>query len=329
MVTPLAIKNLFLGKGDKGKSLWDLTTYHDNTQHDMMTAGTMAHYQTTYRYLNKFLLNQLKVDNIFIKKIDYKFITEFDAFLRAYQPVDHQKRLSHNVVMKHLARLKKILGLAKKIGWIEKHPFDNYTISYTKVDRGHLSEEDISNIRSKKLSNERLAFTRDLFVFSCYTGLSYIDVAELKPEHIVKGIDGGLWIFTKRHKTDTTIHIPILPEALEIIERYQEHPRALHKGLAFPIISNQKLNSYLKEIGDICNINKNITFHLARHTFATTITLSNGVPIETVSKLLGHTKLSTTQIYARVLDHKIGNDMQDLKHKMQATTNKAYVKRVV
>src|SRR5690606_5695047 len=160
---------------------------------------------------------------------------------------------------------------------------------------------------------QRIQYAKDLFVFSCYTGMAYIDVMQLTPDNIILGIDGNYWIKTIREKTDTSVNVPILPKAAYIIEKYKNSPRSIAKGSLFPIISNQKLNSYLKEVGDLCGIKKNLTFHLARHTFATSVTLSNGVPIETVSKLLGHTKLTTTQIYAQVVEKKVSQDMEKLK----------------
>jgi len=140
----------------------------------------------------------------------------------------------------------------------------------------------------------------------------------LTPGNITKGIDGELWLITNRQKTSNPVRVPLLPRALEIIDRYKGHPRALAEGSLFPNISNQKLNSYLKEIADLCDINKNLTFHLARHTFATTVTLTNGVPIESVSKMLGHSTITTTQIYAKVIEKKLSDDMKDLKQKLQS-----------
>jgi len=146
--------------------------------------------------------------------------------------------------------------------------------------------------------------------------LAYIDISLLQAHHIVKGIDGGNWIYTQRKKTDNPIRIPLLPLAEEMVEKYRNHPKALQQGKLFPVFSNQKLNGYLKEIADICEIDKNLTFHMARHTFATTITLSNGVPIETVSKVLGHNRIATTQIYAKVIERKVSEDMNELKYKL-------------
>jgi integrase len=197
-----------------------------------------------------------------------------------------------------------------------KRPFIAHKAKFIKVEREFLSKDELFKIENKNFSIERLDYVKDLFIFSCYTGLAYIDVTRLTPNNIQKGIDGLNWIYTTRKKTLNPVRVPILQQVVKIIEKYKEHSRAKVTGTIFPIISNQKLNSYLKEIADLCGINKNLTFHLARHTFATTIALTNGVPIESVSKMLGHSDLRTTQIYAKVVERKISEDMSNLQKKL-------------
>ena len=176
--------------------------------------------------------------------------------------------------------------------------------------REYLTKEDLQQISDKQFSNVRLSQVRDIFLFSCYTGLAYADVKKLKREEISIGLDGQKWIFTSRQKTDTASRIPLLPTALQLMQKYENHPECADLGKLLPVVSNQKMNSYLKEIADVCNIDKELTFHIAGHTFATTITLANGVSIESVSKMLGHTNIRTTQHYAKILDSKVGEDMQ-------------------
>jgi site-specific recombinase XerD len=200
-------------------------------------------------------------------------------------------------------------------GWLNKDPFTNYKSKVKEVERVYLTEEEIQTIINKDFKIERVGMVRDIFVFSCFTGLAYIDVKQLTKNHIGLGIDGDKWIFKNRQKTDTASKIPLLPMAQEIINKYENHPVCINEDRLLPIFSNQKMNAYLKEIADICEINKDLTFHIARHTFATTVTLSNGVPLETVSKMLGHTSLKTTQHYAKILDRKISEDMMILKSK--------------
>ena len=182
------------------------------------------------------------------------------------------------------------------------------------VERDFLTEEELLKIYNKKISSQRLQLVRDIFIFSCYTGLAYIDVKGLKKDHIGIGIDGEKWIFKNRQKTDTKSKIPVLPIAQEIIEKYSNHPKCLNEDTILPILTNQKMNAYLKEIGDLCDIPKEITFHMARHTFATSVTLTNGVPIETVSKMLGHTNIQTTQLYAHIYQAEVDKEFERLNN---------------
>jgi len=207
--------------------------------------------------------------------------------------------------------------MAIRLEWISKDPFANYKLKILKVNREHLSERELSVLEIFTI--ERIDMVRDLFVFCCYAGLSYVDVITLTPDNIVEAADGEMWVRTCRQKTDIPVNTPLLPKAVEILKKYKGNLRASATNTIFPVISNQKVNSYLKEIADLCGIKKNITFHLVRHTFATTVTLSNGVPIETVSKMLGHTKIATTQIYAKVLERKISEDMAALKRRLAKT----------
>ena len=207
---------------------------------------------------------------------------------------------------------KRIILIARNNGILIGDPFASYKIRLEKVDRGYLSEDEIKIILKKKMVSERLEQVRDVFIFSCFSGLAYVDVANLKQDNIRKSFDGNLWIITKRQKTNTDVNVPLLDIPKMILEKYKGK---LPDGKILPIISNQKLNAYLKEIADVCGVKKNLTFHLARHTFATTTTLAKGVPIETVSKMLGHTNIETTQIYARITNNKISNDMQGLDKK--------------
>ncbi|KKX49192.1 site-specific integrase [Sphingobacterium sp. IITKGP-BTPF85] len=180
---------------------------------------------------------------------------------------------------------------------------------------------------TKEIRNDRLDLVKDIFLFACFTGLAYIDVKQLTSHNIIKGIDGQLWISTHRQKTDTASKIPLLDTAKEILEKYADHPKSNHEDVLLPILTNQKMNAYLKEIADLCGINKVLTFHCARHTFATTITLSNGVPIESVSKMLGHKSIKTTQHYAKITDRKVANDMENLKLLLNKSEEKPKNKR--
>ena len=211
---------------------------------------------------------------------------------------------------------------------MERDPFYNYKVQFETVEREFLNEEEIQKLIDKELHLDRLKLVRDMFIFSCFTGLAYSDVKKLSNSDITIGIDGEKWIRTKRTKTKTLSSIPILPVAEEILDRYKNHPEVKNSGFILPVLSNQKSNAFLKEIALMCDIKKPLTTHVARHTFATTITLTNGVPIESVSKMLGHKDLRTTQHYAKIVDRKISEDMQNLKAKLEAKkiSNKSNLK---
>lgn len=313
LISAQTIKARFLGEDDNEYSLLTLVDYHNTQMSETLSYGTLKNYFTTQKYIRQFLLEKRKKDDIYLSKLTFRFVVDFEKYLRAHVPEDHQKPMGNNTVMKHIQRLRKMVTLSYKMEWIDKDPFIRFKPSYIRNDREFLRKDELQAIEEKQFAIERLQIVKDLFVFSCYTGLSYIDVMQLSKENVQLGIDGNKWVITIRQKTDKKVRIPLLIKAEEIINKYQGHIKAKSSGTLFPVISNQKLNSYLKEIADIAGVKKNLTFHMARHTFATTITLSNGVPIETVSKLLGHTKIATTQIYARVLEHKVSTDMNVLK----------------
>jgi site-specific recombinase XerD len=224
--------------------------------------------------------------------------------------------------MKHMERLRKVVTLGFKMDWVSKDPFLLYKLKFQRTEREFLLIEELELLHNVELNEVRLETCRDLFLFACYTGLAYIDLFNLRADNIVMGIDGELWLRTSRQKTQTRVSVPLLSQAIIILNKYKNNVGLIRAGRVLPCLSNQKMNDYLKEIAAICNINKNMTFHLARHTFATTITLNNGIPLETVSKMLGHTKLSTTQIYVHVLEKKISEDMKSLKNKFKLMTEK-------
>ncbi|MBD1364512.1 site-specific integrase [Mucilaginibacter sp. ZT4R22] len=316
VVTVDAVKSLFVGADDNEITLIKLGEYHNTEMKDKLADGTMKNYYTTQKYIAKFLKEKYHRNDISLAELNYKFILDFETFLSKHQPKDHQKPLHNNGIMKHIERLCKMVNMAVTMDWLAKDPFAKYKQHFDKVERFYLTKEELSTIEKKKFSIERLQVVKDLFLFSCYTGLAYIDTMNLTAGNLVKGIDGNDWLITSRQKTDTDVRIPLLPQAEELIKKYQDHPKAVNYGTLFPVISNQKMNAYLKEIADLCNINKAITFHIARHTFATTVTLSNGVPIESVSKMLGHTTIRSTQVYAKVVEQKLSEDMQNLKRRM-------------
>lgn len=310
VVTAEKVKNEFLGITEHHDNLLDLFRKHNEDVQKLVgiskSAATYQKYEVTRKHMQAFIESKYKLSDISLKEINHMFITDFEVYLLT------TGRCSQNTTAKFMQFFKRIIIIAKNNGMIVGDPFSNYKIRIKKVDRGYLTEEEITKIMKKKFASQRLEHVRDIFIFSCFCGLAYIDVKNLTQENIRTSFDGNLWIMTKRQKTDTDVNVPLLKIPQMILEKYKGK---LPNGLLLPIMSNQKLNSYLKEIGDLCGINKNLTFHLARHTFATTTTLAKGVPIETVSKMLGHTNIETTQIYARITNSKISRDMQGLSDK--------------
>jgi len=316
VLTAQLIKARFLGEDKKVHSLLDIIEFHNEKMASKLCAKTLCHYKTSQKYVLAYVVDEYESKDRHLQDLDYAFVLGFENFLRSYQPKHYQGKIGNNAVMKHIQRLRKMVTLAYHMEWIERDPFVKFKPSLEKREREFLTDLELESIENLTPSIERLEIVKDLFVFSCYTGISYGDIMKLSPDNIVLGIDGNRWLMAIRNKTGTPFKMPLLPAVESIIEKYRKHPRIQYTGSIMPNISNQRLNSYLKEIADLCGITKNLTFHMARHTFATTVTLSNGVPIETVSKILGHTKLATTQIYARVIEKKISEDMEILRKRL-------------
>ena len=312
-------KSRLTGTNERERMIIPIYQNHNDKIKDLIgngyAYGTLERFKISLKHLQEFIFWKYNLCDISINKIDYAFVTEFEFYLRSV------KKCNNNTAVKYVRNFRKIIKICLDNDWLDKDPTTRYEGKMKEVERDFLTEEELLKIYNKKISSERLQLVRDIFIFSCYTGLAYIDVKGLKKDHIGIGIDGEKWIFKNRQKTETKSKIPVLPIAEEIIEKYSNHPKCLNENSILPILTNQKMNAYLKEIGDLCDIPKEITFHMARHTFATSVTLTNGVPIETVSKMLGHKNLHTTQHYAKVLDRKVSEDMQILKDKFLKANN--------
>lgn len=316
LVTANSIKARFVGQDEKYKTLMDLVAYHNENMAGVLRQGTLKNYYTTKNYLKRFLVNKKKTTDIYLKHLKYSFIIDFEQYLRKGPSLQNANPLNNNGIMKHLERLRKLMNFAMDLEWLDKNPFARYKLKFNKHKKEFLSKEELEIFKEATILDRGHQNVLDVFLFACYTGLSYTDVRNLNEDNITRGIDGNYWIFTQREKNEQPVKIPLLDEAWNILKKYGTYSEK-NNGQLLPVYSNQKVNTYLKEIAGSLNIYKNLTFHSARHTFATTVMLSNGVPIETVSKLLGHTKISTTQVYARVLEEKISSDIKNLKNKLQ------------
>jgi site-specific recombinase XerD len=306
-------KSKWFGTGIERHKLMDVVRQHNAEVKALIGKGyvkaTWVKYKTTETHLEAFLKWKYRVKDIDLRSLKYAFIMDLEFFLKT------EKNLSINSYGKVIKNVKKIVNTCVARDWLDKDPFARYKVKHIDPQVPYLSADELQRVENKVFAIERLALVKDLFLFSCYTGLAYIDAACLTPDHLVVGVDGKQWINKNRQKTDVSSRIPLLSPALAILEKYKDHPQTSSSGRLLPMMSNQKVNAYLKEIADLCGIKKEVTFHVARHTFATTVTLSNGVPFETVSKMLGHKKLQTTQIYSKVVDIKVGSDMGELETK--------------
>lgn len=307
------IKAKYLGITDKPRLLIEIYKHHNLEFKQLVgtqfSEGTYKRFETCKNSMEKFLEWKYKIKDIDIKKLGYEFIHDYEFYLKTVP------KCSHNTSMGYIKKLRKIIRQCVAKNWLDKDPFMSFKVTLTETHRTVLTEHELGAIAVKKFVSTRMEQVRDIFLFSCFTGLAYSDVSKLTQNDIVKGIDGDLWIHTFRTKTDTASRIPILPTAMDILNKYKDEPDLIANNKLLPILTNQKMNEYLKELADLCGLSKELTFHCARHTFATTVTLSNGVPIETVGKMLGHRSIRTTQIYAKVLDNKVSNDMKTLKEK--------------
>lgn len=308
------IKNKLTGKETNRSTLMNAIEYHN----DLIKKGIGRNYAIgTYKaycwFADKvrlFLKTQYNRTDIMLSELNHRFLTEFQHFL--YHVLHNQV----NTAQKNITQLRKVVNMCLDLDWLDKMPFKRIKSKSYTPQRDYLSADELSKILSLEIPNPRLYKIRDMFIFQCYTGVAFIDLMNLTRENVTKGIDGEDWLILYRKKTNSRSTVPLLPIAMQLINKYQSENR----DTLFPACSNQKYNKYIKEIGSLCNIPKRISSHTGRRTFATTVTLSNGVPIETVSRMLGHCDLKTTAIYAKVVDTKVSKDMERLKYTLAGTT---------
>ncbi|MEZ4889001.1 MAG: site-specific integrase [Crocinitomicaceae bacterium] len=329
--TSKEIRDKYLGRDveepPKHKTILEAFDYHNLKLSEQVKIGkvvskTHARYIITKNKVEAFMQHQYKKANMPLPEMRLRFVTEFEHYLLT------SDKLQSNTAHKYIKNLKKIMNMAVGLDWIPSNPFNQFKCSYSNPEREILNQDEINLIINKKLHAPRLEEVRDVFIFCCYTGFAYSDVYEFRQNAVMKGLDGNLWLSTLRQKTGTKESVPLLPVALQIIEKYRNNEYCTKYDKLLPVNSNQRYNAYLKEIADICGINKKLTSHIARHTFATTITLANGVPIETVSAMLGHNSIRTTQIYAKVVEQKVSDDMQLLRQKLFAQSNQSLTTKI-
>jgi site-specific recombinase XerD len=320
VVTTEEVKLRLTGKKENFRSLIEIFKEHNQQVKALVgqefARGTLERYETSLKHTINFLQWKYQKIDIDVNDINHEFVSSYDFYLRSV------RKCANNSTVKYIKNFKKVVRICIANGWLTKDPFLNYKPKLKEVKRDFLSQEELEAIAKKNFTTERLNQVRDIFLFSCYTGLAYADIKKLTRTEINSGVDAQKWIFTSRQKTGSSVRIPLLPVTFPLMKKYIDHPQCINKDLLFPVSSNQKMNAYLKEIAAVCGINKQLTYHIARHTFATTVTLSNGVPIESVSKMLGHSNIRTTQHYAKILDKKVSEDMLILRDKMNNINDK-------
>lgn len=308
--TAQQVLDLYLGRKTSNRhTLLKLFREHNEKCRQLvgidMAEATAGRYDTCLKHTLAFIRHTYRCDDIELERVDRRFIEDFGFFLKT------SCGCSHNTTMKYLGNFKKIIRLALSRKWMEENPFAGMRFKMQPVRREMPEKAEIDRILHKEITIPRLAQTRDIFIFCCFTGLAFSDIKQLAPEHIVTDMQGHRWIRKPRRKTGNMCNIPLLKIPEEILKRYRTDPECLAHNVLLPVTSNQKMNVYLKEQADICGIRKNLSTHCARHFFAT-YTLAHGVSIENVAKMLGHSNTNMTRHYAKVLDQTILREMSKL-----------------
>ena len=311
VITVDLVRKLYYGVDEESKTLLQVFREHNEQSRKLIgkdfVSKTVQRYETTTRYLEEFIKKEYQLSDIALNNLEANFISKFDAFLKI------EKGCAQNSAITRLKNLKKIIRIALENDWIKKDPFYGIHFKQEEVNVEFLSREELDILMNKEFAIKRLEQVRDIFVFCCFTALAFVDVQQLSREHLIKDNNGALWIRKARQKTNQMCNIPVLTIPQRILRKYEDNAECIKKGVLLPVISNQRMNAYLKEIADVCGIAKRLTTHVARHTAATVVFLANDVSMENVSKILGHSNIRMTQHYAKVLDSSIMRDMVNVE----------------
>lgn len=310
-ITAKALRDSFYGKDEDSKTLGDVYREHNKKCRALIgidySRSTVEKFDTSLSHLIEYIQYRYGKDDILLSELNSQFVTDFDFYLKTV------RKCQNNSSIKHLKNLKKVARIALANDWIKKDPFFGIQFKHEETHVEFLTQEELERIMNKEFELPRLELVRDIFVFCSFTALAFIDVKNLTPDHLMKDNNGALWIRKPRQKTGNMSNIPVLSVTKKLIDKYKDHPECVKKGVLLPVLSNQKLNSYLKEIADLCGIKKKLTTHVARHTAATIVFLANNVSMENVAKILGHSSTKMTQHYAKVLDSSIMRDMSTVE----------------
>ena len=310
-ITADIIKDCFYGRDKVQRSLLEVYAEHNEKCRALIgkeyTESTVTKFDTSINRLKEYIRSNYHRDDIMLAELDGQFIRDFDFWLKT------DKHCQNNSALKHLKNLKKVIRIALANDWIKKDPFYGIHFKQDEVNVEFLSREELDILMNKEFTIKRLEQVRDVFVFCCFTALAFVDVQQLSREHLIKDNNGALWIRKARQKTNQMCNVPVLSIPQRILRKYEDNAECIKKGVLLPVISNQRMNAYLKEIADVCGIAKRLTTHVARHTAATVVFLANDVSMENVSKILGHSNIRMTQHYAKVLDSSIMRDMANVE----------------
>lgn len=308
------IKNRLSGKENK-----NITLLHGCDLYLSMMKGlpleyakpTLIKYSNTKLRLSEFMRSKYNRTDLFLYELNLDFIRDFEIFLK--QTFEN----SQTTCYKHYQRFTRMIRYCQQKGYLQKYPFDDYKIKLPKKQVEFLTVEEIKKIEETHFEIERLEIVKDLFIFSCYSGLAFMETSNLTEDNLYIGNDGEVWLKMMRQKTKKEFKVPLLPQALKIIEKYRDHPLSRKRRKLLPIPSNQRFNAYIQEVGDICGIKKKLHHHLARKSFSVSIALANNVPIESLSRMLGHASVAVTlQAYASITDEKISEDFKNLRKRL-------------
>lgn len=317
LVNPKVLRDHYLGTVEKPKMLCDVfrevnKQRKEEFERGDICAATLGRWERCVTYLEEFMELTQNTKDIPIKAVSRGFIQDFEHFLRM------TKQTANNTTVRYLRYLKNVMQYAMAHKWVSEDPFVGKRFKRTVAEREFLTEPELQAMMNVDLHEfPRLETVRDTFVFCCFTGLAFIDISSLKRSDIYVDADGNKWIRKHREKTGELSTIPLLEIPQKIMEKYADHPKVVADDVVIPVFSNQRTNSYLKEIASLAKIKKHLTSHIARHTFAT-MSLANHVPIESISKMLGHVDIKTTQIYAKMQDHTIYEDMEKMRQKFNS-----------
>ena len=310
-ITADIIKDCFYGRDKVQRSLLEVYAEHNEKCRALIgkeyTESTVTKFDTSINRLKEYIRSRYHRDDMMLAELDGQFIRDFDFWLKT------DKHCQNNSALKYLKNLKKVVRIALANGWIKKDPFYGIRFKQEEVNVEFLSREELDILMNKEFAIQRLEQVRDIFVFCCFTALAFVDVQQLSREHLIKDNNGALWIRKARQKTNQMCNIPVLSIPQRILGKYEDNAECIKKGVLLPVISNQRMNAYLKEIADLCGIAKRLTTHVARHTAATVVFLANDVSMENVSKILGHSNIRMTQHYAKVLDSSIMREMRNVE----------------